>query len=591
MNERQFGARLTAGGASFRLWAPAAKRVDLLLDKPHALHRDGDGWFCGDIAGVKAGQRYKFRIDDEIDVPDPASAFQPEDVLGPSEVIDHAAYRWRAENWRGRPWPETVVLESHVGSFTPQGSYRAMIERLDHLKATGITALELMPLADFSGRRNWGYDGVLWYALDSAYGRPDDLKALIDAAHLRGLMVFLDVVYNHFGPEGNYLGRYAPSFFTDAQTPWGSAIDYRVREVRDFAIENALYWLRDYRFDGLRLDAVHAITEPGEVSMLVELSRAVGKLAGATARHIHLMLENDDNAARLLDANEDPPHGKYRAQWNDDYHHAWHVLLTGETHGYYRDYQRSPLKDVARALGSGFVYQGEASMHRSGHPRGEPSGGIAPTAFVNFLQNHDQIGNRALGDRLEASADPRAIEAALAITLLAPMIPMLFMGEEWGSKAPFPFFCDFEGDLAKAVREGRRREFEDAYAKYGDEIPDPLEVSTLQSAVLDWSALDETPGRQRLAMVRKLLSIRQREIIPRLTAASFGSAKVAENGLLAANWRMGDGATLSLLANLSDRDIPHAAAKIGGTAIWGCELTESVPAWAVSWAVSSRIGS
>jgi malto-oligosyltrehalose trehalohydrolase len=585
MNERQFGARLTAGGASFRLWAPAAKRVDLLLDKPHALHRDGDGWFCGDIAGVKAGQRYKFRIDDEIDVPDPASAFQPEDVLGPSEVIDHAAYRWRAENWRGRPWPETVVLESHVGSFTPQGSYRAMVERLDHLKATGITALELMPLADFSGRRNWGYDGVLWYAPDSAYGRPDDLKALIDAAHLRGLMVFLDVVYNHFGPEGNYLGRYAPSFFTDAQTPWGSAIDYRVREVRDFAIENALYWLRDYRFDGLRLDAVHAITEPGEVSMLVELSRAVGKLAGATGRHIHLMLENDDNAARLLDANEDPPDGKYRAQWNDDYHHAWHVLLTGETHGYYRDYQRSPLKDVARALGSGFVYQGEASMHRSGHPRGEPSGGIAPTAFVNFLQNHDQIGNRALGDRLEASADPRAIEAALAITLLAPMIPMLFMGEEWGSKAPFPFFCDFEGDLAKAVREGRRREFEDAYAKYGDEIPDPLEVSTLQSAVLDWSALDETPGRQRLAMVRKLLSIRQREIIPRLTAASFGSAKVAENGLLGANWRMGDGATLSLLANLSEHDIPDAADKIAGTTIWGSELTGSVPPWAVFWLI------
>ncbi len=589
MNERRpasrFGAQLTSDGASFRLWAPAAKRVDLLLDKPYPLRHDDDGWFSADVAGVKPGAHYKFRIDDEIDVPDPASAFQPEDVSGPSELIDQAAYRWRAENWRGRPWPETVVLESHVGTFTPQGSYRAMIERLDHLQTTGITALELMPLADFAGKRNWGYDGVLWYAPDSAYGRPDDLKALIDEAHLRGLMVFLDVVYNHFGPEGNYLGRYAPSFFTDAQTPWGSAIDYRVLEVRDFAIDNALSWLRDYRFDGLRLDAVHAIAEPGEISVLTDLSRAVGGLADETGRHIHLMLENDDNTARLLDSNEDPPHGKYRAQWNDDYHHAWHVLLTGETHGYYGDYRRSPLKDIARALGSGFVYQGEVSEHRNGRPRGEPSEKLGPTAFVNFLQNHDQIGNRALGDRLEANADPRAIEAALAITLLAPSVPMLFMGEEWGSKAPFPFFCDFHGDLAKAVREGRRREFADAHAKYGDEIPDPLAASTMQSAVLDWSSREQSPGRERLALVQKLLSVRHREIIPRLDGAAFGGAQAADNGLLTATWRMGDGATLRLLANLSDHDIPHATDKIEGTPIWGSELNGSVPPWAVFWRI------
>ena len=277
MNERQFGARLTADGASFRLWAPAAKRVDLLLEKPQPMRRGEDGWFSADIAGVKAGARYKFRIDDEIDVPDPASAFQPDDVSGPSEVIDHDAYRWRAADWRGRPWQEAVLLEAHVGTFTPEGTYRAMIGKLDHLVATGITALELMPLADFAGPRNWGYDGVLWYAPDSVYGRPDDLKALIDEAHLRGLMVFLDVVYNHFGPEGNYLGRYAPSFFTEAQTPWGSAIDYRVPQVRAFAIENALYWLREYRFDGLRLDAVHTIAEPGELSMLHDLSRRGGR--------------------------------------------------------------------------------------------------------------------------------------------------------------------------------------------------------------------------------------------------------------------------------------------------------------------------
>ena len=421
MNGRPFGVRLTADGASFRLWAPAAKRVELLLEKPQPMARGDDGWFTADVAGVKAGMRYKYRVDDEIDVPDPASAFQPEDVFGPSEVIDHDGYQWRARDWKGRPWRDTVLIETHVGTFTPEGSYRAMIGKLDHLAATGITALELMPLADFAGQRNWGYDGVLWYAPDSAYGRPEDLKALIDEAHLRGLMVFLDVVYNHFGPDGNYLGRYAPSFFTDAHTPWGSAIDYRLPEVRAFAIENALSWLRDYRFDGLRFDAInHILDEPGQVSVLHDISVAAGKLAAETGRHIHLVLENGDNRASLLDAIQDPPRGKYRAQWNDDYHHAWHVLLTGESKGYYGDYQKSPRNDIARALASGFVYQGETAAFWGGKPRGEPSGKLSPAAFVNFLQNHDQVGNRPLGDRLESLAKPEEVEAALAVTLLAP---------------------------------------------------------------------------------------------------------------------------------------------------------------------------
>jgi maltooligosyltrehalose trehalohydrolase len=587
MNERHFGATLTADGASFRLWAPAAKRVDLLLDKSHPLRRGKDGWFSADIPGIKAGSRYKFRIDDEIDVPDPASAFQPDDVSGPSEVIDHRSYRWRAADWRGRPWQDTVVLESHVGTFTQQGTYRAMIDRLDHLVSTGITALELLPLADFAGARNWGYDGVLWYAPDSVYGRPDDLKALIDEAHLRGLMVLLDVVYNHFGPEGNYLGRYAPGFFTEAQTPWGNAIDYRVPQVRAFAIENALYWLREYRFDGLRLDAVHTIAELGEISMLHDLSAAAGDLVAETGRHIHLVLENDDNRVSVLDAEQDPPRGKYRAQWNDDYHHAWHVLLTGETQGYYRDYQRSPLQDIARALGSGFVYQGEASAHRDGQLRGEPSSELVPTAFINFLQNHDQIGNRAFGDRLESIVGPEAIEAALAITLLAPAIPMLFMGEEWSSKAPFPFFCDFKGDLAEAVRKGRRREYAWAYAKYGDDVPDPLAPSTFQSAVLDWESC-HTTGQKRLALVRDLLSIRAREIVPRLAGARFGDACAADNGLLTANWRLGDGATLKLTANLSNAVIAHQAIETTGTSIWGDEPGEVVRPLSVRWRLEAR---
>jgi len=587
MNERHFGARLNPEGTTFRLWAPAAQRVDLLLEQQrHPLTSCKHGWFEANVPGAGAGTRYRFRIDDEIDVPDPASAFQPDDVFGPSEVIDPANYTWRAKDWRGRPWHETVLLEAHVGTFTREGTYRAMIDRLDHLAETGITALELLPLADFAGVRNWGYDGVLWYAPDSAYGRPEDLKLLVDEAHLRGLMVFLDVVYNHFGPEGNYLGRYAPSFFTDAQTPWGSAIDYRVPQVRAFAIENALYWLDEYRFDGLRLDAVHAIAELGEIPMLNDLSLAAGQLAAETGRHIHLVLENDDNRVSLLDPIQDPPCGKYRAQWNDDYHHAWHVKLTGEKQGYYRDYQRSPLSDIARALCSGFVYQGEASEHRGGQSRGEVSGGLPPTAFVNFLQNHDQIGNRAFGDRLETGARREAIEAGLAIALLAPAIPMLFMGEEWGSKMPFPFFCDFKGGLADAVRKGRRDEYAWAYATYGDDVPDPLSEATFRSAILDWETTGGS-GHDRLTLVRELLAIRRRHIVPRLAGTRFGEARVADDGTLNTNWHLGEDARLLLTANLSDRTIVAPSGNIKGTAIWG-KPGDAMRPWSVIWRLETR---
>jgi maltooligosyltrehalose trehalohydrolase len=584
MHYPRFGPLLTDKGVTFRLWAPAAKRVDLLLDRAVAMTRRDGGWYVLDVADASAGTRYKFRIDDEIDVPDPASAFQPDDVFGPSAVIDHGAYSWRARDWRGRPWHESVILEAHVGTFTPEGTFLAAIDKLDHLVDTGVTALELMPLADYPGRRNWGYDGVLWYAPDSSYGRPENLKALVDAAHERGLMVFLDVVYNHFGPEGNYLGRYAPEFFTDTDTPWGSAIDFRRPDVCGFAVENALAWLRDYRFDGLRLDAVHALVEPGRLTMLRELSSAVGALAAATGRHIHLVIENEENNPKLLDPVEPIPRGKYRAQWNDDYHHAWHVLLTAESHGYYRDYRKAPRQDIARALGSGFVYQGEPSEYRGGRSRGEPSGALPPLAFINFLQNHDQIGNRALGDRLAGKVEPMALEAALAVTLLAPSVPMLFMGEEWGSSRPFPFFCDFQGSLAQAVRAGRRNEFAEAYERYGDEIPDPLAEATRREACLDWQACTSGQGGRRLALVRELLAIRRREIIPRLVGTRFGGASAGPNGLLTAHWYMGDGCKLDLAANLSDR-VVQIGDSSGGTVIWGHALTGDLPPWTLGWRI------
>jgi 1,4-alpha-glucan branching enzyme/maltooligosyltrehalose trehalohydrolase len=471
-------------------------------------------------------------------------------------------------------------METHVGAFTPEGTYRAMIAKLDHFVDIGITAIELMPVADFPGRWNWGYDGVLWYAPDSTYGRPDDLKTLIDEAHLRGLMVFLDVVYNHFGPEGNYLGRFAPQFFSDAHTPWGHAINYADMTVRQFAIQNALHWLRDYRFDGLRLDAVHAIVD--NAPFLRDLSDAVGTLASQTGRHIHLVLENDDNASGLLDPKADPPSGRYRAQWNDDYHHVWHVLLSGEQHGYYTDYAH-PLKQLARALSSGFVYQGEPSPHRDNQLRGEASAHLPPLAFVNFLQNHDQIGNRAFGDRLEANAPSAAIEAALAITLLAPMPPMLFMGEEWGSVAPFPFFCDFYGDLAQAVRDGRRREFSEAYAKHGDDVPDPLAKSTFDLAKIDWNDLTGQTARRRIELVRRLLSVRHERIIPLLRRIRFSKADAGQDGHLTASWHVSDDQVLRLEANLSDNSRDAKFTEQHGRLIWGD--TGGLSPWAVRWTI------
>ena len=441
-------------------------------------------------------------------------------------------------------------------------------------------AVELMPIGAFPGRRNWGYDGVLLFAPDGAYGRPDDLKALIDAAHRKGLMVFLDVVYNHFGPEGNYLSRYAPQFFTEADTPWGSAIDYENPVVRRFAVENALYWLDEFRFDGLRLDAVHAIIEPGRGILLRELSEAVGALAAQSGRHVHLVLENDANQAELLDPASDPPSGKYRAQWNDDFHHAFHVALTGETTGYYIDY-RDPGPYMARVLAQGFAYQGEPSRHRDGEPRGESTAKLPLTAVVNFLQNHDQIGNRALGERLTGLAPPEAIDAALAVTLLAPGPPLMFMGDEWGAREPFPFFCDFKGDLARAVREGRRREFAQAYEKYRDEVPDPLAEATVRLATLDWDARPKPWHAARLKLVRDLIAARKMHITPRLPQLENGHGRARfDDGVLDAQWRFSSGEKLSLLANLSaqPQQRPHF---LSGQPVWGGAPPDQLPPWSV----------
>jgi maltooligosyltrehalose trehalohydrolase len=556
-----FGAQLQDDGTvRFQLWAPSRDAMALVfLNQPDVLPmvRLEDGFFAVTTDAAHPGSRYQFQLDDGTRVPDPASRRQPEDVHGPSEVIDPRAYAWQNTAWPGRPWHETVLYELHVGAFTEEGTFDGVRRKLDHLAGLGVTAIELMPLAEFPGARNWGYDGVMPFAPDAAYGRPDDLKRLIDEAHGRELMVFLDVVYNHFGPEGNYLNLYAPSFFDQAEhTPWGGAINFDARPVRQFAIHNVLYWLEEYRFDGLRFDAADRIIDRGEEHILKEIAATVRRAIPA-GRHVHLVLENDKNQAHLLERDGGGRPIYYDAQWNDDIHHVYHHLLTGEAGGYYADYATAGHERLAKALTSGFVYQGDVSHYRHGAVRGEPSGHLPPTAFVAFIQNHDQIGNRAFGERIAALAEFEAVRAMQAVLLLAPNIPLLFMGEEWGATQSFCFFTDFHDELADAVREGRRREFkkfpEFASQEARAQIPDPNAFSTFAASRLDWSVPGQPEHAAWLDLVRELLRIRHEAIVPRLAGIGGDSADAAILGdaTLRVTWQLVDGSMLELIANLA----------------------------------------
>ncbi|HXW91545.1 MAG TPA: malto-oligosyltrehalose trehalohydrolase [Terriglobales bacterium] len=557
-----FGAEVREDGSvRFRLWAPQARRVELRLEDTGErllLDRLEKGWFELLTRAAAPGSRYRFRIDDRSNVPDPASRFQPCDVDGPSQVIDPQEFEWNDAEWRGRPWEEAVIYELHVGAFTQEGTFRAVEQKLDYLSALGATALELMPVADFPGQRNWGYDGVLLYAPDSAYGPPADLKQLTQAAHTRGMMVFLDVVYNHFGPYGNYLRVYSPQFFTGRhRTPWGEAINFDDREsrtIRDFFIHNALYWLEEYHFDGLRLDAVHAMIDDSTPDILTELARCVReKFQGE--RRIHLMLENGNNAAQFLRRDQGNRLQFYDAQWNDDIHHALHVLITSESDGYYSDYVHQPIQQLGRCLAEGFAYQGEYSQYH-GTKRGTPSGTLPPSAFISFLQNHDQVGNRAFGERILQLARPEAVRAAMEILLLAPAPPLLFMGEEFGATSPFLFFCDFQGDLALSVTTGRRKEFT-RFSQFSsiekrDRIPDPNAEESFRRSKLNWSILANESNSSCLQLYRKLLSTRRRVVAPCLVGVASVRTRycMLQNLGLAVDWILGDGSVLKLYANL-----------------------------------------
>jgi maltooligosyltrehalose trehalohydrolase len=593
-----FGAQLRQGGVRFRLWAPGARRVEVMLhvggeERSIAIQALPEGWFEVVTDAAQAGSLYRFRIDGEIQVADPASRFNPEDAQGPSAVVDPCAFAWPDGAWRGRPWHEAVVYELHVGTFSPEGSFAGVERRLDHLAELGVTVIELMPIADFPGARGWGYDGVLPYAPDAAYGTPADLKSLISAAHGRGLAVMLDVVYNHFGPEGNYLHRYAPGFFTDRRhTPWGSAINFDgpgSRTVRDFFIHNALYWLEEYHFDGLRFDAVHAITDESEPHIFKELAATL-RAGPGSQRPIYLVLENRANEAHLLGAPGAPD--TCDAQWNDDVHHCLHVILTGESDGYYADYAERPHALLCRALAQGFAYQGEVSPYQGGRSRGEKSAHLPPTAFVSFLQNHDQIGNRAHGERLsELVKSDAARLAAAAVLLLAPAPPMLFMGEEWGALEPFPYFCDMSAELTVKIRQGRRREFA-RFGKFSDayELPDPASAATFEAAKLDWTRHAEARHAYWLEQYRRLLAIRQRDIVPLVPLIRSGKcSQLKENGAFAVDWSLGDESLLHLLANLTPEAAPIVRRAAGRVIfathpdIRGAVSDNELSPWSVTW--------
>jgi len=588
----RFGPFLTGNGVRFRLWAPRAQHIQCKLEgRPDLLemNKDEGGWFSLDVEGVGAGARYNFVLEDGTVVADPASRFQPEDVSGPSEVIDADDFIWTDASWQGRPWEEMVIYELHLGTFTPQGTYRAAIDKLDDLIDLGITAIELMPVNDFPGAFGWGYDGVLPFAPDSSYGRPEDLKALVDAAHAKGLSVFLDVVYNHFGPEGNYLPVYAQLFTEKHKTPWGAAINYDDQgseAVRGLVVSNVCYWLRDYHFDGLRFDAVHEIRDDSETHVLAEIAREAK--AAVTNRHLHLILENAHNESDWLARTSDGGPQFYKAQWNDDMHHVLHVAATDQSSGYYRDFH-GQLDLLGRSLAEGFAYQGQNTVI-SGKPHGHPSALLPPTAFVSFIQNHDQIGNRAYGERITRIAPQDACRALAATYLLAPQIPMLFMGEEWGCEQPFLYFTDIQS-LAESIRNGRKREFEGLHTiQDGQDPPDPMIRETVEMCRLNWDDRQQPRHAEWLSTYRDLLKLRQAEIVPRLFGIQGHSGRYTlhEGGGLTVQWTLGDQSTLTLLANLSPTAVQNVQTP-AGRVLWqqGNGENGTLGPWGVVWTLDA----
>ncbi|MGZ4824927.1 MAG: malto-oligosyltrehalose trehalohydrolase [Terriglobales bacterium] len=510
------GATLRGDACQFRVWAPRARQVTLRLvgGGDYTMQREDSGVFTATIP-ARAGDRYFYIVDRGKPLPDPVSRLLPVGVHGPTEIVDADAFRWTDDHWRGLDLRDYILYELHVGAFSPSGTFDGVIERLDYLASLGVSVLEIMPVAAFPGTRNWGYDGASPYAVQASYGGPEGLKRLVDAAHRAGMAVMLDVVYNHLGPEGNYLAQFGPYYTARHHTPWGDAINYDDADaapVRQYFVDNALYWVREYHLDGLRLDATQTIRDESAKHIVQEIAESVHALGRESGRRVCVICETDENDARYL---LPPPQGfGVDAVWSDDFHHALHTLLTPERDGYYQDFGRG--EQLARALEEGFGFQGEPFNFWGGRPRGTSSKGLPLYRHVIATQNHDQTGNRARGERLTSLAPRGARKLAAALLLLAPHTPLLFMGQEYDEDAPFQFFSDY-GDpaLQEAVREGRRKEF----AEFDwIEVPDPQDPQTLERSKLKWK-VDFGSDRQRecaemLEWYRRLIELRKRLIIP-----------------------------------------------------------------------------
>ena len=502
--ESRLGATPKNNQTEFVIWAPLCERVDIEIVQPRAetiaLAAAGNGYFTG-TAGVGAGARYVVRPDSGDGRPDPASRHQPEGPHGPSEVVD-PRFDWQDGDWKGLPLRHYIIYELHIGTFTEAGTFDGAIERLDYLRELGVTAIEIMPVAQFPGERNWGYDGVQPFAVQNSYGGPDGLKRLVDACHARGMAAILDVVYNHMGPEGNYLGEFAPYFTEKYKTPWGAAVNVDGEHsdgVRRYFIDNALEWITDYHFDALRLDAVHGILDTSAKPFLGELSDAVHARASELGREVYLIAESDLNDVRMIRPTAEGGMGM-DAQWTDDFHHSLHALLTAEDTGYYADY--GDLSHFAESLRRGYVFAGEYSEYRKRRHGNEPAGTRAEQ-FVVCIQNHDQVGNRMMGDRLTANIESAKLELAAAALLLSPFVPLLFMGEEYGEERPFPYFIHHgDRNLVEAVRKGRKEEF--AAFAWAGEPPDPQSEETFASARI-------APQRnERFELYRELIALRRK---------------------------------------------------------------------------------
>ncbi len=534
-----FGANVVDGGVQFRVWAPLAQRVDVAIgDVLFPMVRDGAETWYAFVPGIGAREKYRYRIDDQGAFPDPYSRSQPEGPHGPSEVVDPHAYEWRDGAWTGLRAEGLVIYECHVGCYTPEGTFDAMIGQLDELRRLGVNAIELMPVAEFPGSRNWGYDGVDLFAPSRNYGGPEGLRRLVDAAHARGLGVILDVVYNHFGPDGNYLLQFCPDYVTDRYaTPWGDAVNYdgpRSSGVRRFVVDNACHWLREYHIDGLRLDATFAIFDHSDRHILEEIATAA---RASVERDVVLIAETHENDARYLRPASEGGFG-FDAVWVDDFHHSVHTIASHEHVGYYADYDGT-LEQLARAIRRGWLFEGQSSKH-TGAPRGTPSDGLPARALVYCIQNHDQIGNRAFGRRLSHLVGPGVDRAWAALLLLLPYTPMLFMGQEFAASSRFYFFSDHEPSLGRKITEGRRREVAGPAGLDGRreqrEIPDPQSEQTFLDSKLDLREREEGIGEQTFAMYAELLALRRGDDVLRRQDRERMRIDVAGDLLLVHMW-------------------------------------------------------